>query len=222
MTNTNINQLDKMKKDLIYNLEPDEFTKLINELFINRFKAIFYTDSTDINEIETKVNNYDNFIGDLLENMPDKLLWETRTAQKIDLTKSNTYEYEQLNQMNINNISLIGNYKKVFHVVTMFLMLNNQMNNLRLLIMSDLIYEDNKTKKQYKKYFDKLEKTSMFNKYNEIIEYIEKPEYQKLINHIDLLDNIVYEYIKNEIQNHKDFLEDFQEYKAIINNNGLI
>jgi hypothetical protein len=117
MTNMSVvktlNHLNKEKMDLIYNLKPDEFTKLINRLFINMFDSnlnqIDITSNKVLNENfeinkdfkikKQKVIGLNDFIMDILNNMPDTLADKTKVTYKVNLNEFIEHQVNKLGDL---------------------------------------------------------------------------------------------------------------------------
>jgi hypothetical protein len=104
-----LNHLNKEKIDLIYDLKPDEFTKLINKLFINTFDSHLnqiditankvLNEDFEINRTEQEVTGLNDFTMDILNNMPDNLIDKTKVTYKVDLNEFIEHQVNKLGDL---------------------------------------------------------------------------------------------------------------------------
>jgi len=214
MTVKTLNHLNKEKKDIIYNLEPDEFTKLINQLHIKQFDYLLTEIditqgkilSEDFKIRKQKKMNYDDFLYDILRNMPDKLIDKTKVTFKTDLEEFRKYQVNRLGDLLNENFKLLERKETMFNMIIGFLFIASNLSTLQTLILYN------------KRNIDKNNKIigSLALSFSNIDFYIDLFTNTKYKSKIKAMFNEnTLKLIEHEIKNHNDFLKNYPAYKEL-------
>jgi len=207
---------------MIYNLEPDEFIKLINKLLIKKFE-LFLTEkditankilSDDFETREQKAVNLDEFINDIITNMPDNLIDKTWITYKADLNEFWEYRLNKSVDLLNENFKLLEQKEIYFNIAIGFLDQMNDLSTIQIFILysKDVIEENEQLKSSL---------SLAFSQIDVYIDLFTKPEYK---NHIKaILNDDILQLIEQKIKNHRHFLETYPLYKELYEKNkGLL
>lgn len=207
-----IQQLNKEKKNILYNLEDTEFIEVYNNLLINQFDKTIIKENlpsninTDVEDYKKLNEEFDKFIYDILKDMPESLSNKTSVTYKVDIRKFEKHRLLKYIDCINENYNIMQQKEAIYNLALNFFIIMESLSTLQhiLIIDPEFIDKDDNLKSKF---------ILNFSEIDSYLEFFEDPKYEGKIKMV--LNEARVKLIKLYIKKHKNLLKNLPEYKKL-------